>query len=311
MCDLATAIERLYALKVGLVGRGPDQHERPHKPLLLLAVLELLDRGEATPDHIPWDSSLRERFSRYFAMVRGKNDRDTPDNPFHHLSSDGFWQPYRINHDGKREPLQANPLVSDSGRVFAELTDGFDQLCAVPENRRQLRGALVTRYFPGVASGLLGAEADRADLYGADRTTEETTPGLGERMPDGRSAAFRRKVVEIYDSQCAACGLRIRLPGVETTFVDAAHLVPFATSANDHPSNGIALCKNHHWAMDRRLIAPGPDLQWHVSALLDARRSSGERALRELENEVILLPGKPAFYPAEQGLRWRVEQLRG
>jgi len=27
----------------------------------------------------------------------------------------------------------------------------------------------------------------------------------------------------------------------------------------DHPSNGIALCKNHHSAMDQYLIAPEPE----------------------------------------------------
>jgi len=31
----------------------------------------------------------------------------------------------------------------------------------------------------------------------------------------------------------------------------ATHLIPFSESRNDHPTNGLALCKNHHWAMDR------------------------------------------------------------
>ena len=29
--------------------------------------------------------------------------------------------------------------------------------------------------------------------------------------------------------------------------VDAAHLIPWSESQNDHPTNGLALCKNHHW----------------------------------------------------------------
>ncbi|WP_346189974.1 HNH endonuclease [Rubritalea halochordaticola] len=43
----------------------------------------------------------------------------------------------------------------------------------------------------------------------------------------------------------APCGLRIRLPGGHTV-VDAAHIIPFSESQDDHPRNGIALCKNHH-----------------------------------------------------------------
>lgn len=40
----------------------------------------------------------------------------------------------------------------------------------------------------------------------------------------GRSAAFRRLILDLYDHQCAACGLRVRLPtGNEVSFIDAAH----------------------------------------------------------------------------------------
>ncbi|WP_200797117.1 HNH endonuclease [Rubritalea squalenifaciens] len=59
----------------------------------------------------------------------------------------------------------------------------------------------------------------------------------------------------------APCGLRIRLPGGHTV-VDTAHIIPFAESQDDHPRNGIALCKNHHRAMDRSLIASNPDMIW-------------------------------------------------
>jgi len=30
----------------------------------------------------------------------------------------------------------------------------------------------------------------------------------------------------------------------------AAHLIPFSASRNDHPTNGLALCKNHLGTMD-------------------------------------------------------------
>jgi len=29
--------------------------------------------------------------------------------------------------------------------------------------------------------------------------------------------------------------------------------------------------------MDRDILAPGPDLHWHISKLIDPRRSNGER----------------------------------
>ena len=40
---------------------APSRHESPHKPVLLLAVLDLFARGETTPDHIEWSQLLRQR----------------------------------------------------------------------------------------------------------------------------------------------------------------------------------------------------------------------------------------------------------
>lgn len=112
------------------------------------------------------------------------------------------------------------------------------------------------------------------------------------------------------DNQCAACGLRIRLAhGNDVSFIDAAHLIPFAVSANDHPSNGLALCKNHHWAMDRDVIVPGPDFHWHVSKAVDPRRSNGEQELAALAGTSILLPKDTAFHPKPESLTSRLRRL--
>jgi predicted restriction endonuclease len=81
------------------------------------------------------------------------------------------------------------------------------------------------------------------------------------------------------------------------------------SKSSTHPTNGLALCKNHHWAMDLDIIAPGLDLHWHVSKVLDPRRSNGEKELIELAGKSVLLPKDPAFHPLSQGLNWRFERL--
>jgi putative restriction endonuclease len=118
-------------------------------------------------------------------------------------------------------------------------------------------------------------------------------------------------VLEIYDFQCVACGLRIWMPEHELSFVDAAHLVPFAETRNDHPTNGLALCKNHHWALDQRLIAPDPSAIWRVSRHLEPRRSRGEEELARLAGQPLLRPAEPAFAPERVGLEWRFARLLG
>jgi len=303
--SLAPAIERLYDLNVGTtpVEEGPP-HERPHKPLLLLAVFDLIDEGLATPDHIPWCQELRDRFKARFEVARKHNDQCNPDLPFRYLAGDGFWQALEAD---STTAIRREIRVSDFDHVHARFTDGFDLLVAIPENRRKMREALVTRYFPQHAAQLLPSST--SDL--PSTISHSPSSSLNEdELEYGRSPAFRRKILEIYDHQCAACGLRIKLPTArDVSFIDAAHLIPFAESRNDHPTNGLALCKNHHWAMDRDIIAPGLDLHWHVSRLLDPRRSNGEGELRELAGKSVLLPQDPAYHPDATGLRWRLERL--
>jgi len=60
----------------------------------------------------------------------------------------------------------------------------------------------------------------------------------------------------------------------------AAHLLPWDRYHNDHPTNGIALSKNHHWAFDRHLITPfatGPSLS-------GARRLASTTGWRGIRN---------------------------
>ena len=40
--NIDEAVERLYDLNVGVIGTGSARHERPHKPLLILAALDVI-----------------------------------------------------------------------------------------------------------------------------------------------------------------------------------------------------------------------------------------------------------------------------
>lgn len=95
--------------------------------------------------------------------------------------------------------------------------------------------------------------------------------------------------------------------------VEAAHIIPFSIGRNDKPTNGLALCPNHHWAMDRHLIAPCPDVKerqgvWRVSRRLDDRLE-GHRELFEFKDRPVIAPREKKFYPAPEALRWREEKL--
>ena len=299
-------IEQIYDLNVGLIGVGADQHERPHKPLLLLSVIALIEEGSVDPARIYYTPQLRAQFGRYFEVVRQRNDKNTPENPFFYLRREGFWIPLSKDERGASHSLGGPPTVADAkaGRVYAEFNAEWLELLRHQSTRCEIRDAIIARYFSKHRQTLVGQQSSGFDPNEASKTAEEE-PQEGY----GRSSAFRRRVLEIYDYQCAACGLRIKLPPSDLTFVDAAHLIPFRESGNDHPTNGLALCKNHHWAMDRHIIAPTPDRIWKVSPSLDARRSQGEKELLNLQGQRVLIPNEEAFWPDSEGLVWRLSRL--
>ncbi len=81
-------LERLYSLRRDKRG----SHERPHKPVLLLSIIDLLDRGLVKTNAIPLTDELVTTFKRYFDVVKGADDKPSIENPFYFLSGDGFWQ---------------------------------------------------------------------------------------------------------------------------------------------------------------------------------------------------------------------------
>lgn len=107
--------------------------------------------------------------------------------------------------------------------------------------------------------------------------------------------------------------MRVLLDHAES-LVQAAHLIPFEVSPNDKPTNGMALCLNHHWAMDRHLIAPCPHNSrvagiWRVNEKRLDDRIEGQRELVALANRTLIPPSEERFYPAIESLRWREQHL--
>lgn len=77
-------LERLYSLRRDKRG----SHERPHKPVLLLSIIDLLDRRVIRDNAVPLSDELVATFKRYFAVVKREDDQPTIQNPFFHLSGD-------------------------------------------------------------------------------------------------------------------------------------------------------------------------------------------------------------------------------
>ena len=306
---------RMFArLRVNRVGGSIS----PHKPCLLLAVMDLVEAGAITDARIRYTPTLLEIFSEYFALVARTRDRNRPYYPFFHLKSEPFWKLVVEKGGDKELALIAVP----SHRAMEEIVtyaaidpDLFHYMQALA-SREALREEIIVRWFPDPHDRV--ALRNQVALHSKSNAYERTLRGRFDEVPmvrdeplpsTVRDRAFRNLVLEAYDYRCAASGWRVIVPD-GTIMVQAAHLIPHADSHDNDPRNGIALTPNFHWALDRHIIAPGPDMKWHVSKVLD-ERIADNRPLMKLEGKGVFLPRKRSLYPRREALEWRLENLLG
>lgn len=302
---LSDLTERLYNLRRD----RSSGYEKPYKPALLLAIFDLIEKGLFTNNRIFLTDELIQRYRDYIMVVGRPGDTARIQYPFWFLCSDGIWQIF--DKAGKPAYSAGNKMGSGPSitrlRVMmshAALDHEIFEYLQRPAEQSLLRNAIISRYFPSQRDLLQALHQQ----YLQDETIAAEDPGKYEKDP-ARSQAFARIIKDVYDYRCAACGVRVRFR--ELALVDACHLIPFSESFNDHPTNGIALCKNHHWALDRNLISPSEKdglLAWEPSPLLDDR-IEGQRPLVQLAGKRLLLPREKKFYPSAESVQWRVERL--
>jgi len=307
--SLETYIERFQKLRVNKRGG----HESPHKPSMLLAVFGLSEAGVLRENRIAFLPPLLDRYLQIFDVVRDESDQPNPYFPFFHLESDRFWHLKAVA--GREAVLEAMDSARSFGAVqdnikYAYLDAELYQYLLDPESREQLRRLLIARWFGSKAGALNRLREDDRYEKGLRARVEE---GVAEELAGdyeraARDTAFRRVVTQAYDYRCAASGLRLVLPG-DLVMVQAAHLIPFSEGQDDDPRNGLALTPDFHWAMDRGILAPGPDMKWHVSKLVDARIADN-RILMSLDNKGLILPRDKRFWPREDALAKRILMLK-
>jgi len=62
----------------------------PHKPILLLSIIKLIEEQQITTSEVEYTDELVETFNRYWEELAPTNFRKDIVTPFYHLKSDGF-----------------------------------------------------------------------------------------------------------------------------------------------------------------------------------------------------------------------------
>jgi len=280
-------------------------HVKPHKPVMMMTILSLIENRKIISNRIDYSPQLLELFKKFFDVVRTEQDALNPLLPFFYLRGDGFFHhiPFKDQEQSYKALSDPSSIKKFTGIIEYAYLD--EELWTYLQDQTALillRDGLIQSYFPRYKVQIEGIVKEEKAISGYENVLKGEPDKIKETKSTYRSTAFARIIREIYDYRCAACGLRLNLNGL--VIIDAAHLIPFSESQDDDPRNGMALCKNHHWAMDKFLIVPGTDKLWHVSPELDDR-IEGCKEIISLNKRKILLPQDEKYCPKPESLTWR------
>lgn len=129
---------------------GVSKGRAPHKPLLLLALIDLIETGEITSSFIGINNdiqSLNELFTSYWNRIIPAGQRSNVVMPFVHLHNEPFW---KINTISGEEFIPDNiESVKQLSRVAvgANIDEHLFQLMQQDDARNALQNALLTSCF--------------------------------------------------------------------------------------------------------------------------------------------------------------------
>jgi putative restriction endonuclease len=284
-------LTKLANLKVDKARGDPA----PHKPLLLLVVLELAEQTPSFGDVLPLTPELAFRFCTYWRFVAPRRTQ-APDvrYPFYHLKSDGFWSP--LGEDGKPSPERRLTR-------YAALPLDFVAFAKDPACRDKARRILIAKYFQPheriALYTLVGLPVPNEDQISRDAAYKSAEEALSQ----GREARFRLNIMAAYNYTCALT--RYRLTTITGgSIVDAAHIHQFSDSRNNDPRNGLALCKNAHWLFDHGLWTLTDDYKVIVAAGRFAEDGPDQKLLADYHGQQLHLPSDPAALPSPLHIAW-------
>jgi len=120
-----------------------DPPEKVHKPCMLLAVVDLAERGVLKDNNIRYDDTL-EGFAEYAVAVRPGENLE-PNWPFFHLRTEPFWQ-LRPSSQPQDEHIRTHGAMM--GRTASLCDELYRDMVASPNARAAMRDALIGRWFP-------------------------------------------------------------------------------------------------------------------------------------------------------------------
>jgi hypothetical protein len=121
-----------------------------------------------------------------------------------------------------------------------------------------------------------------------------------------RSRSFRDLILYFYEDKCAITGKNLVIEYRDFKNLEAAHILARAAGGGSHPSNGMALERNLHWAFDKGFftLTEGFKVEVHPDAMTVPY-------LKEQHGKQIFTPQDSRSKPNKDSINWHREKVFG
>lgn len=286
----------------------------PHKPIMMLSVIEAIEKGFIKENVIAISPELVSLFKSYWDKLVKTDHTSNFALPFYHLSNEHSKTWELITKPGFENALTRSRSIKSFKTLndfvyFAKLNNQFYSFLINKEERRLARNFILKKYFNIDSFELKDTYLNKYEneiinenpaLYAA-KIQQKTIEAKEEYVEEVyiRRGAFKRTIPKVYNNTCAITGLSISAE-FNVSMIDACHIVPFSESHDDTIGNGIALCPNMHRAFDRGLISIDENYQ----VLMSGRfiEDSSPYSIAQFDKKQILLPEQERLYPQQENL---------
>lgn len=291
----------------------------PHKPILLLSILQLIKKGEITSNRIFITPELVMAFKSNWNALVTTNNTCTFALPFFHLKSEPFWHLSYLQ-KGASSLKSINTLKNLNDNIaFAEIDQPLFLLMADKLTNNLLEHFLIENYFPSTDVAYfreapeiqyaLELEIKNQIVNDSKEEYQTKMQSLEEVLTDEeiqedrfiRGGIFKKEIPRIYNHQCCISGMKIQTTS-SAQMVDACHIIPFSMSNDDTITNGICLSPNLHRAFDRGLLTINEDYLVRISPSVNEAHSP--YGITQFAGKRIFLPQEVKLYPSTQNLSW-------
>lgn len=290
----------------------------PHKPVLLISMIELIEKGLVKENKVYINADLVGTFKENWQLLVNTLHQADFTQPFYYLQSDKIaGQPFwflipnagcQINSHIKSVNILAATVAygSFSAELFLLLTDSI--------SRQLIKETLLQTYFPNTRQNLMGTKKEGGYIHQIEHyiLNEPETKYRRIKIETEedvfvRGGLFKKLVPKAYATTCSFTGMQLTST-YGHHFIDACHIVPFSVTHDDKISNGIALCPNMHRAFDRGMLSIDSDYRIIISSGI-IEDVTHAYSIKQLAKKPIHLPPSSKYYPAQENIAWHREHV--